>query len=726
VDEDDADLTEFANWHSEFTLEMFKQHSLARTEMEAQNTLASYSARLVEHAITENQSRVESLISSILVCMKTAIDSTKTMDQARKLMANFPLQRIFGLFNPKSRRVGTVICHALDIIIAYAATDQRRRAQESQTTVDTGDDSQEYGDWSGFAEICGQQMRDVPAGVSHIDSDLRPPLSQFVSRCFAEDHVPDDSVLLKAIDSWTSIGLVLVRHDLRQWSSYLNPHDQDSWASLRSTDQTRRFTPQFLATIVQKGPSAYTEWQTPFLASWAASLVERGSMMKYQHRLTNVLLDEDGDNPLFKNLPFSANRASGRYEISLDELCQRRVSLISCLLSNMREHVFELEQRGEETNAVLGNYREIASALMTAMKRNYEELGNGRDPVRGSYVEFVHRVVEFLQQHSQGICPLDPFFTDPTSFPLPVSDPTYIVAKLKSYGVRLGTAKAAKPLVTFIQNVSERAAVDNQQEYLVDQLYNAMSHTAEPGNPQQPTLRRFLLQCVVPAYVELCFANPCVWILVRPFLQATSRMFADLILDIDFSTLQNANHVVDSMRTYFDSIDCPFQLLIDRPDLLEQPPILSTVTNIVETITSSLAVIDYIDRVSPDSTVLQAYVERFRQFTLFAVSSLLDSAAALAPDPLDSLLHKYEVSYDHSHRTTVPSYYPEVRNFASRELKSWLRDGWSVHDGKYFISRKQQVNEVHVDPSCHSEEVSKTAFVHAVEVFFGAMAALDM
>jgi hypothetical protein len=392
----------------------------------------------------------------------------------------------------------------------------------------------------------------------------------------------------------------------------------------------------------------------------------------------------------------------------------------------MREHVFELEQRGEETNSILGDYREIVSALMAAMKRNYEELGNGHGPVRGSYVEFVHRIVEFLQQHSQGICPLDPFFTDPTSFPLPVSDPTYIVAKLKSYGVRLGTAKAAKPLVTFIQNVSERAAVDNQQEYLVDQLYNAMSHTPERGNPQQPTLRRFLLQCVVPAYMELCFVNPCAWILVRPFLQATNRMLADLVLDIDFSNLENVNHVVDSIRTYFDSIDRPFQLLIDRPSLLEQPPILSTITNIVETITSSLAVIDYIDRVSPKATILQAYVERFRQFTLFAVSSLFDPTAALAPDPLDSLLRKHDGCYDRSLRPAAPSYYAEVRSFASRELKSWLRDGWSVHDGKYFISRKQQVNEVHIDPSCRSEEASKTAFVHAVEVFFGTMAALDM
>src|SRR5690606_10287023 len=114
-------------------------------------------------------------------------DFTKNIDQARVLMLNFPLERMLGLYNPKIRRLGSVVCHALDVLIAYAATDSRPSPHHHvAATVDTGDDSQEYGDWTAFAEIYDEQMHEVPGGVSYLENDLRLPLSQFVSRCFAE------------------------------------------------------------------------------------------------------------------------------------------------------------------------------------------------------------------------------------------------------------------------------------------------------------------------------------------------------------------------------------------------------------------------------------------------------------------------------------------------------------------------------------------------------------
>lgn len=738
TDEDSSDLAEFSHWHSHFVVEILKQHSLARTEVEAQDTSdSSFSRHFVESTISANQRRIESLVSSALVCMKSGIDATRNVEQAQILIEGFPIEKLLGLFNPKSKRIAPVICQTLDVINSYAAASSRPcapepRAAEPQIPLDPNEDSQEYGDWNGFAELCDVdelgdvEMQDVQPAVQHIDVVFRPTLSQFVSRCFGEEQAPDDSVLLKIIDTWTSVARVLVMNKLRQWDSYLNPYDADSWTSLRSTDQTRRFMPHFLAKMLEKGHSAYSECRFQLLNCWLVSLVERGSMLKYQHQLTNALLNEGRTDPVLRNLPFSGNKLSGRFDISLDEICQRRVSLMSCVLSNMREHLFEVEQQGAETRTRIAvQYKEMLQALMAAMKDNYKELGGGHEHTHGSYVEFVHQIVEFLQQHSQGICPLDTFFTDPASFPLPASDPTYIVAKLKSYAVRLLTGKTTIQLVTFIQQVSERAAMDNQQNYLVDQLYNAMSHTFESGDYERPTLRSILLQCVFPVYVQSAFTNHVAWLLVRPLLQSTTRMFSDLVLDIDSTNVENVCHIVELVRTYFEAVDHSLQLLVDHPGLLEEPTILLTLTSFVETIVAPLAVIDYLYRVSDEAAVLVAYVDRFRQFTLFAISSLLDPATAVAPDSFETLQHEYACDDGHHQRPSPPAYFTEARDYAARELQTRLRNGWSVYEGRYFVQQGQQSKEILVDPACKSVEVARGSFVRSVEVLFGNLEALD-
>ena len=71
-------------------------------------------------------------------------------------------------------------------------------------------------------------------------------------------------------------------------------------------------------------------------------------MLKFQHRLTEALLNELSMDPLLENLPFSRDRLDG-YAITLEDFSQRRLSLISSLLSNMREHLQNLEH--QEPNA---------------------------------------------------------------------------------------------------------------------------------------------------------------------------------------------------------------------------------------------------------------------------------------------------------------------------------------------------------------------------------------
>ncbi|KAI5293933.1 hypothetical protein KEM52_004985, partial [Ascosphaera acerosa] len=206
------------------------------------------------------------------------------------------------------------------------------------------------------------------------------------------------------------------------------------------------------------------------LQCWMTCLVERGSLLKYQHLFTSAILDvASSHDPVVFNLPFY--RTAQNYRITLQEFTSRRLSLLSSILSNMSMHLKGLQDHhGPELQCASTNYRQLIEGLMQAMKANYQELGTAAQRSQGQYVDFVQSVIGLLQQHVQHICPLDSFFTNPKTFPLPTADPTYLVARILSYELRLDDPKTGKQLVTFIQSVLERVILDGQQDYFASQL----------------------------------------------------------------------------------------------------------------------------------------------------------------------------------------------------------------------------------------------------------------
>ncbi|KAL1965568.1 hypothetical protein VTN77DRAFT_5652 [Rasamsonia byssochlamydoides] len=727
TNEDISGLEPFSDWHGNFVSELARQHSLARTEVESQaHGNIQFSRQLVESTISQNQRKIESLLNSALGGLKGAIEATRSLEQARVLVSGMPITRLLGLFNPQLARVNNTVKETLEVVMAYIRKDEDSPTSAAIAAVN--DDSQEYGDWTGIEAMCEdvQESSQPSAAILHVENVFQPAVSRLISNCFGEDHCPEDEILFAAIDCWSSIAQILVRHRLQHWESYLSPYGSHSWMALRATVQTKKFTPQFLASCIEKDSQFYSECRAQVLNMWMSCLVERASMLKFQHRLTEALLNKDSESALLRNLPFYRDRRDDRYHITLSEFSERRLSLISSLLSNMREHLQEVEDSGGRgLSSIREEYRELVMTLMASMKANYQELGHSGGSAQGAYVDFVHRVVEFLQQHTQNICPIDRFFTEPTSFPLPASDPTYIVARLKSYGVRLSSGKVAKQLVMFLQSVSERAAVDGQQGYLVEQLCACMAETYESGNPNKPTLRSFLMRCVFPAYVECAFSNAAAWILTRPILQTISQTFANLLFDMDATDASCTSSLTNIFSVIFESVHRALHLLVDHPGFLEEPPVLVTVALFLEMITSALPTIDYLNRNSVLPAELLAVLQAFRQFTVFAISTLFEPSMAVDPD-VDN--DAFETFREQGRDSENPPFFEEARTFASRELQTWLRSSWSRHEGRYFIRRGQQAKEIDIGAirGIESLDTAKATFVDAAETFLERLRYLDI
>jgi hypothetical protein len=730
TNEDVSGLEPFSDWHGHFVSELVRQHSVARTEVEAQtHGSIQFSRKVIESTISQNQRQIESLLNSALAGLKGAVEAARSLEQARVLVSGMPITRLLGLFNPQLARVNGTVKETLEVVMAYIRKDED--VAPSGTAAAMNDDSQEYGDWTGIEAICEdvQESYQPSAAILLVENVFQPAVSRLISNCFGEDHCPEDAILLTAIECWSSVAQILVKHRLQHWESYLSPYGSHSWMALRATAQTRKFTPQFLASCIEKDSHFYTECRSQILIMWMTCLVERTSMLKFQHRLTEALLNKESKSVLFRNLPFYRDRKDDRYHITLNQFSERRMSLISSLLSNMREHLQEVEDSGGGgLSSIREEYRDLVMTLMTSMKANYQELGPSEASAQGAYVDLVHRVVEFLQQHAQNICPIDRFFTDPTSFPLPASDPTYIVARLKSYGVRLFTGKVAKQLVVFLQSVSERAAVDGQQDYLVEQLCACMADTYESGDPNRPTLRSFLMQCIFPAYIECAFSNAAAWILTRPIVQTISQTYVNLLLDMDVTDASCTSSLTNMFSAISESVHRALHLLVDHPGFLEEPPVLVTVALFLGMLTSALPTIDYLSRnlVLPDH--LLARLQVFRQFTVFAISTLFEPSTAVDPDvdvDDDTLLTGPDIGNPN------PPFFPEARTFASRELQTWLRTSWSRHEGRYFIRRGgQQAKEIDKGATkikeIQSLDAAKAVFVDAAETFLGKLEYLDI
>ncbi|RAH78371.1 hypothetical protein BO86DRAFT_450412 [Aspergillus japonicus CBS 114.51] len=717
ADEEVSGLEPFADWHCYFVTELLKQHAMARQEVEAQNTVANkFSDQLVEKTIAQNQRQIESLLKTALSNLKSAVKAAPTLQHAQKLVSKMPVKALLGLFNPQLARVNIIVTESLLVILAYLEKCNASQAQAPGTAgppVVLDEDSQEYGDWTDIEAVCGAMTTTAPPEIEYVEQTLHPAVSRLVSNCFGEDYCPEDAILLSAVECWTSIAQTLVKHGLRHWDSYLTPYNGDSWAALRSTMQTRKFTPFFLASCIEKDARCIVDCKVQILGMWMASLVERVALLKYQHRLTEALLNHEEADPVLQNLPFAIDRKQGRYSLSLEDISQRRLSLISSLLSNMRSHLQDLEDAGaREYSSTKQEYAEAIQRMMSSMKANYQELGNGTQSVQGAYVDLVHRVVGFLQQHSRQICPIDPFFIDPASFPLPSTDPTYIVARLKSYEPKVPVESGAKTLVVFVQSVSERAAIDGQQDYLVNQLHSSMSETYESGSPDKPTLRSTMLQAVFPAYLETAFSSRAAWVLSRPIVHTIRLVFKELLFTFDSTDAACVGSVLNMFACVFGPSYRALQLpLFRNVNLLTDPAAATSAASFWDMITSALPIVDYIDRgttdhrAASDNILLQ--LRAFRQLALVALSISPERIeeqphlpAAIPPGGGDFTQHAAAFT-SYPAAPTTPSFFPELRHGATRELQSYIYENWSCHQGKYYFTRRggHQPQEVEVEPA---------------------------
>ena len=733
TDESVSHLSPFAEWHSNLLEQLLSQYKYARTEAEAHFQLVRFTehditSEHLETTITKNQRQVAAVLGDALISLKIAIDASRSLECANALLTPAAFS-VFNLFDASRSQSHQIIMQALDVVQAFLT--QYNLSNTARNAGSDNDDSQDYGDWPAFTEtlVDNDDLPDVPyqspqVQASHLLESFHEPLKQLLSNCFGADKIPQDALLLKMTQVWVGVTQVLVRQDFKTWDDYISQYGTDSWDRLRKTEQSRKFNAYYVTLLIETDSKIYKERSEFFLSAWLESLVERESLVKFQNRLTTALINTQARGPLLENLPFWTECRSGRFEITVSDFLERRLSLISTILSNMRDSLEEAIRQSSKVSSMLKQtYKDLVKRIMAAMRNNYLELGQGSND-RDAYVRFVHRVVEFLQQYTSEICPVDRFFVDALAFPLPTADPTYVVGRIKSYGLRLGDSRTPKQLSIYLQSVFERTAADGQQDYLVGQLIAAMGDdTFEQGNSEKPTLRAFIVQAIVPAYLEVSFDSSVGWFIASPLLQALQTVFCGLLSALDGTSPASVASVVSIVNTFFFYARASTEQLLQQTDFserLQQPQTLRLLGIIYSDINALLPILDYVIRLAEQPTLSAVQcIEFFRYFATISSSTLLFDPSI--QEPLHAMMTMIP-ELDSADHTLDELSFTDIRGFTSRELSESLSKNWVYREGHYFLTRGQTQREIVIETIPF--EKAKREFLDQVELFFDLLTTL--
>lgn len=706
TDEDMTILNPFVAWFNDMLNKLIQQHRQARVEAQAQSELSSrngvqLSKILVESTIATNQRQIGGILVMAIVVLRDVVDHTAKDSLAVEMFAQLALSEVLALFGSEDTRVNNVLITTLE---AYQAAYRRIRHSEIEQaralTPQQSEDSQDFGEFPDLDDI---QDITITTDIQHqaIDQRLIDPVQQLLSNCFGMESCVDDCLLTKVVTVWVEACDLLIFKQQRSWTYYLDPHSSGSWQQLRDTDLRRKYLPFYITTILDLAPNMVDTSGNSIISAWLVSLVERESTLKYQHRLTAALLNACAEHPLFSNLPVVKDSISGRYDITLAELSHRRLAILSAFFSNMRSClVSSVISSASDTQHLRHDYQDLLRQLMTAMKKNYQEIQQGSN-TRGSYVDFVQRVIEELQQYTSDICPVDRFFTDSAAFPLPASDPTYVVGRLKSYGLKADDLGEQKKLAMFFQAVCERAAIDNQQVYLSEQLAKSVTGCKEGGMVERSTLRALLFSGILPAYLEAGFASDCGWILFIPVLEALTHMLKDLFYCFSLSDEAGRRAVIDMVSDIGIALCTSFKLLVDEPRRLCQPSFLVSLSVAYSAIEALAAVVDYLHRYSYSATTAVNNIVNLQSFGRDIIDQLEHGAGNMEVDSSNS-------SFGAQPLAAYSSPFDLVRTFCRQELNNSIRNNWIKQDGEYFVVRGNSRRKIDLEVGNFEEESQET------------------
>jgi hypothetical protein len=672
-------MDEFSSWMQEVISQGVSQYHLARMEIDEQchSNPAFGKGGNFERLIKRNQSEVLHNLGDAMFALKTAMNNARNQSQVVRLLESCGIEKLLLFSGDTSQHALNLLLNTLDVYRRFLSLP----SEICREVIQKKDESQDYGEW--------------PEDYISIDFILLP-IFQFLSNCFGSERALPDGLAKSTIDTWVKTLAIKIDQGEMDWSSVIDSYGEYAWDRLNDTDNKRKYTAYFYSAIIELDQSCLRKFEDKILSVWLVSLVERNSMLKFQHVLTSKLLNFIPDNPLVQNLPFWKEK-DNTYHINLENIKSRRLSLLSSIFANMQSLYYDSQTLSSSSESIKQQLTTILKETMNAMKKNYLELRQGND-FGGAYVSFVQELIGFLHQYTVGICQVDRFFTQSSEFPLPEQDPEYVVGKLRGYGTRLKEQGTVHTVAHFLESLCERAVLDDQIVFLIAQLKRATENAVEDGSTL--SLRTILLQAIFPAYIDNALSSNAGWLLCLPVLPVLSHLLRSSIYYMNSNNSENLSTTADILMTSLSTIYQSVQIILQDTQLLKHAHILRILGLLFQVASSALSPLDYIQRLSGIVSPARRFVQFFCEFSLFCAESVLGLA------PRSSVMHD---------AVECPTKSKQFREYCANSLKENLRH-WHKDGNGYYLMQKSGVRK-HVPSIIRSFLEERAMLIEAIEEF---------
>jgi hypothetical protein len=698
---------QFALWHKDIMHQTLRQYQLAKTEAEdylkSGVLVTGASTSLVRQTMEKNQEQAIATLRDCIAGLKNAIENTHDQSMVSSFLADADVKHLLELPHLEDRRLVRII---RDVLALFREYDRVRRApMASCVRQPTSDESQDYGEFPGLEDF--EDTNSEPSRDASPQSGLgfaQTPLWRLLSNAFGAEISPDKNLLEDCVDTWILVANSQIISGERSWSHYIDSFSHVSWKQLRHTEQSRKFYPYFLASLIKCDSATYVQHRHEFLTALLLCLVDRESLLGFQDRLLNAVIQTDPEHPLFRNLPFVCNEDSGVMDITVETLRSRRLLVLSSMLSNMRDDVqnasVEDPLRAPEVKRA---YSSMLKDLMARMKSNYEQLRQG-ESVIGAYVEFVQRIVQFLTQYTSEICPVLPFFTDSVAFPLPTTDPTYVIGRLCGYAPKSRDLGTAKQLAIFVQTVAQQAAADNQEPYLVHQLTTALC-TEDVTFRERVALRSVLCQGIFPVYIESAFTSKSGFLLANPILRSLPMVLDTMVFDLRVVNPDSVSPILECVVSILHAFIRSTERLKGNVSSFRQPWILCALSHLFEASISSLRLLDYILGRTVGSACfrnvpLKVYLEQFSEYVEQMVNNVVP--------------HDFPSYLGDAHANVGLTQSSALLIFSRSGVKESLKMNWSEYQDTVWFGQGHAIKEV--VPNIGSLEDEQTQLFSTIQV----------
>ncbi|KAF3928630.1 hypothetical protein AA313_de0205863 [Arthrobotrys entomopaga] len=690
-------LSELMVWYSNIILTTVKLHKELKAQAD-QARLAEFEPRKIDainNNALANKRSLEAILSSGLGLLDAAFRNPRCdFYSSQTLLVADSMKAIFSISHNLPQRL---VAEAVNIVSSHVKVCREFGFSSIQ------DDSQMS--WAGFDNVESDEIR-KEAGKKLLN-EIYDPLFDLINSYFAEEEKHLDQVLVPCIQVWIELASLLVQCELKTWDDYFNAYKK-SWFSMIDTENKKTYSVYYVARIMKIDPSVYEVHKAHILQVWVSSLVERDSLLKFQHELTSVIFNHDLSNKLFAHMPFDVPDEVEEYVIPLKDFKQRRLSLISMLLENMQTQVSELQALGDHRKAADTRieYTRILQDMMNAMKRNYIEIQShqptkapatailtvAREKSASAYVTFCQQVVELLQQYATDLGGVDRFFIDSVTFPLPTNDPTYVTSKLKAYHIKFQSGKKGwfVQLSQFFQNTCSRVAIESQQGYFVGQILAAFEGNDEKDEGMvfwseraaldqgKRTLREVFVLAVFGCYIGRSMEGLANLVLAVPIVKVAEGVVSGLVRELDGleEGRRMDSHVSNFLVVILKAIVTAFESCVENGNVILNEPLALYVLDLLARLTLECNQLVNLlhPRVDHVSEGLAQDLLKIAIRSLSRLKTCLISSPIL-PEKLDMVMFQVDLPFKDEGTKYEAEYKIDLRN-------------WKVGGGKELMLQK--------------------------------------